>query len=44
MAPVKQNDRFWLTANYDLTKFQGSKTESGQLDEVMGVGTVMLIN
>lgn len=43
MAPIKQNDRFWLTANYDLTKFQGSKTESGQLDEVMGVGTVMLI-
>ena len=59
-VPMKENDKFWLTANYDFAKHEGeyyhenqvnsitnnyysSKTESGDLDEVMGVGVVLLV-
>lgn len=41
--PIKEQDRFWLAANYNFTLHEGSKTENGDLDEVMGVGTVMVL-
>ncbi|KAF2669819.1 hypothetical protein BT63DRAFT_222806 [Microthyrium microscopicum] len=43
MKPLKVNDKFWLAANYDFTKHAGSVTESGDLDEIMGVGVILLV-
>jgi len=41
--PIKENDKFYLAANYDFTKHQGSLTEKGDLDEVMGIGVIMVV-
>jgi len=43
MKPLKENDKFWLAANYDFIKHEGSLTETGDLDEVMGVGVILLV-
>jgi len=43
MTSMKPGDTFYLVAKYDLTKHTGGRTDNGELDEVMGVGTILFI-